>query len=98
MWNAMNIENGAIRLMPGIRTREYINSEQIRRAGDEKRTARPTIERETLERDGSQVIGRPKMSGSLQSHIPIAAISERCMEPMVRTGDCKSKCRRRLKI
>jgi hypothetical protein len=97
MWSAMNMENGAIRLMPGIRTREYINSEKNRRAGDEKRTARPMIERETMERDGSQGSGAPKASGSLQSHMPMAAMSERCMEPMVRTGARKSNSWRRLK-
>lgn len=89
----MKIRNGVSRLTPGIRTMEYISDEQTRRANDEKRTEPPTIEK-----DGSQEIEAPNLDGSLQSHMPMAAMRERCREPMVRTGACNNKRCRRLKI
>jgi len=60
------------RLTPGIRRREYISKEQMRSACDEKGTAPPTIVRV-----GSQEMPVPNLDGSLQSQIPMEAMSER---------------------
>jgi len=60
------------RLTPGMRRREYISNEQMRRARDVNGTAPPTIVRV-----GSQEMRVPNLEGSLQSQIPMAAMSER---------------------
>jgi len=60
------------RLTPGIRRREYINNEQMRSARDEKGTEPPTIVRV-----GLQEMWVPNLDGSLQSQIPMEAMSER---------------------
>ena len=60
------------RFMPGIRRREYISNELMRNARDENGTARPTIVRV-----GLQEMRVPNLDGSLQSQIPMEAMSER---------------------
>jgi len=73
--------NGGKRLRPGMRTRKSVNRDTTRSAGDEKREGAP-----------STVINLEELS---QTHIPMAAMSERWMDPRVRTSLSERRCRMR---
>jgi hypothetical protein len=67
-------KKGGTRLRPGMRTREYIDNDKMRNDTDEKRTGIPITVSVGLQLGPR---GWPNLDGSLHSHIPMAAMSER---------------------
>jgi hypothetical protein len=63
---------GGRRLKPGMRRRKYIVKEKIRSAVEEKLMDAPNTTSV-----GSQSIDLPNLTGLSQSHIPMAAMTER---------------------
>jgi len=65
--------------MPGMRRREYTSNDQMRNAPEETHSTSNDY------KDGSHVMGAPNWLDDSEP-IPTEAMSERCMEPRVRTG------------